>query len=49
MGHAGDHLPERGELFGLQQLGLKDALRREVAVDFDASETAADAVHHGTH
>ena len=42
--HAADHLPERGELFGLQELRLKNALRREVAVNFHAAHVASDAV-----
>src|SRR5712671_4461157 len=38
---AGDHLAEFGKLFGLQQLGLKDALCGQVAVDLDVPEKCA--------
>src|SRR5258706_3020612 len=38
---AGDHLAEFGKLFGLQQLGLKDALRGQVAVDLHVTEKYA--------
>jgi hypothetical protein len=38
---AGDHLAERGELFGLQKLRLKDSLRSEVAINFDAAKPFA--------
>ena len=40
MRDAGDHLSERGEFFRLQQLGLKNALSRLVAVNLDASQAA---------
>src|SRR6267378_1103225 len=38
---ASDHLAEFGKLFGLQQLGLKDALRGQVAVDLNVAEKCA--------
>jgi hypothetical protein len=36
--NAGDHLAELGELPGLQQLGLENALGGEIFVDLDTSE-----------
>jgi len=38
---AGDHLAEFGEFFGLQQLGLKNALRGQVAVDLHVPQKCA--------
>jgi len=46
--NAGDHLTELGEFVRLQQLGLEDALRGEVAVDFHAAEEHAFFVKDGT-
>ncbi len=45
--NAGDHLAELGELFRLQQLGLKDALRGEITVDFDAPQECAFFIQNG--
>ena len=45
--HAGQHLPERGELFGLQKLGLKNMLRGHIAIDFDAPEQDTMSIQYG--
>ena len=47
MRDTGEHLTERGEFFGLQQLGLEDALGCEIAIDFDAAEALAFGAHDG--
>jgi hypothetical protein len=47
VGHASEHLAEGGELLGLQQFGLEDALRGKVAIDFHASQNASDAIEDG--
>ena len=41
MSDAGDHLAKLGELFRLQQLGLKDPLRGQVAVDLHVPQKCA--------
>ena len=46
MGHARDHLAERGELFGVQQFGLKYTLGRQVAVDFHSTDPPTVGVEH---
>ena len=40
------HLSERGELFGLQEFRMENALGGQVAVDLHAPQKAADGIEH---
>jgi len=42
--HAGNQLPKRGELLGVQQLGLESPPGGQIAVNFHAAEPAPGGV-----